>query len=538
MAPASEAALPVDPGVVRDLRRARIRNRMTSFDPFEALYQSYLVAIVVVAAVLLLSGLAGDGAIKGAHLALVARHGPAVVGAVVALGMAIGLRSGGRGGPLGLDDADVAHILLAPVERRAALLRPCLQQLRFGAFAGAGAGAVVGLVLVRRLPGTAAAWVVCGALVGALGTTAALGAAMTASGRRAPSWAATLVGVGLLAWSGADIYFSTMTSPLTLLGRVATWPLRFDWVALVGVAVALALVAAGPLLIGGLSLEASLRRAGLVGRARFAVTARDLRTVMVLWRQLAQERPRRRPWLPLPLGPGRGRRLAVWKRGWYGFLRWPGRRILRLLLLGAVAGLATRGAWSVATPLVAVAALALWAAALDAVEPLAQELDSRDRLASYPRAEGWIALRHLAVPFTVMLGACLAGVAVALPFGEPGIVAEVGLATVIPAASASVVGAAVTLLREPKQVILDPLRPVVTGVGLLVREALPPTIAGAGLIAVLAARAAVHQHHPAVDTAANWAAISLLIPVAGCGWVQARGRQVSEPLVRPLGAGV
>jgi hypothetical protein len=187
---------------------------------------------------------------------------------------------------------------------------------------------------------------------------------------------------------------------------------------------------------------------------------------------------------------------------------------------------------------VAVAALALWGAALDAVEPLAQELDSRDRLASYPRAEGWIALRHLAVPFTVMLGACLAGVAAALPFGQPGIVAEVGLATVIPAASASVLGAAVTLLREPKQVILDPLRPEVTGVGLLIREALPPTIAGAGLIAVLAARAAVHQHHPAVDTAANWAAISLLIPVAGCGWVQARGRQVSEPLVRPLGARV
>jgi hypothetical protein len=538
MAIAEQLALPADPGVVRDLRRARTRNRMTSFDPFEALYQAYVVAIVVVVAVVFLSGLAGDGPIRGAHLALVARHGPAVVGALVALFVAIGLRSGGRGGPLGLEDADVQHLLLAPVDRRAALRRPCLQQLRFGAFAGAGAGAVVGLVVERRLPGTAAAWVVCGALVGALATTAALGAAMVASGRRVPPNVATLIGLGALAWSGADIYFATLTSPFTLLGRVATWPLHFDWVALIGVAVALALTAAGPALIGGLSLEASLRRTGLVGRARFAVTARDLRTVMVLWRQLAQERPRRRPWLPLPLGGGRGRRLAVWKRGWYGFLRWPGRRVLRLLLLGAIAGLATRGAWSAAVPLVAVAAIALWAAALDAAEPLAEELDSRDRLASYPRPEGWIALRHLAVPFTVMLGVCLVGVAVALPFGQPGVVVEVGLATVIPAASASVLAAAVTLLREPKQVILDPLRPEVTGLGLLLREALPPTIAGAGLIAVLAARAAVHQHHPAIDTAANWAAVSLLVPVAGLGWVQSRGRQVSEPLVRPLGSRV
>lgn len=534
----AEPVAPTDAGVVRALRKTRTRNRMTSFDPFEALYQAYLVAIVVVVAVLGLSGLAGDAAIRGSSLAGLARHGPAVVGAVVALAVAVGLRSGGRGGPLALEDADVAYLLLAPVERRVALRRPCLQQLRFGAFAGGGTGAVVGLVLERRLPGTAAAWVVCGALVGALGTSGALGAAMVASGRRVSSWLASLLGLVLLAWSGADLALSTTTSPLTLLGRVATWPLEFDWLALIGVAVALALIAAGPALIGGLSLEASLRRAGLVGRARFAVTARDLRTVMVLWRQLAQERPRRRPWVHLPLGPGRGRRLAVWKRGWYAFLRWPGRRVLRLLLLGAVAGLATRGAWSVATPLVAVAAIALWAAALDAMEPLAQELDSRDRLAGYPRAEGWIALRHLAVPFTVMLGVCLAGVAVALPFGQPGVVIEVGLATVIPAASCSVLGGAVTLLREPKQVILDPLRPEVTGVGLLLREALPPTIAAAGLIAVLAARAAVHQHHPAVDTAANWAAISLLVPVTACGWVQARGRQVHEPLVRPLGARV
>jgi hypothetical protein len=509
---------------------------MAAFDPVSALYRGYAVALVVAVAVAALSGLSRDAAVRGSDLLAVARHGPALVGAVVALAVALGLRSGGRGGPIALDPADVQHLLLAPVDRRAVLRGPAIQQLRFGAFAGAGVGAVVGLLAERRLPGTAAAWVACGALVGSLGAVAALGAAMTASGRRAPPWLASVLSLLVLGWSGADLFLGATTSPLTWLGRVATWPLSFDWLALLGLAVALLSGGIGLRLVGGLSLEAARRRAGLVGRARFAATARELRTVPALWRQLADEHPRRRPWRRLPLGRGRPR--SVWKRGWYGILRWPGRRALRLATLGAVAGLATRGAWSAATPLAAVAAVALWVAAVDAAEPLAVELDRRDRMASYPRAEGWLVVRHLAAPFAVMVAVCLAGVAVALPFGGAGLVAEVGLAAVVPAASASVLAAAVSLLRQPDQVVNDPLRPEVTGAGLLVRQVLPPTIAGAGLIAVLAAKAAVHQGHPGVDAAANWAAVSLLVPVAGLGWLQARGRQVAEPLQRPLGARV
>src|SRR4029453_5278654 len=75
--------------------------------------------------------------------------------------------------------------------------------------------------------------------------------------------------------------------------------------------------------LGSLSLEAAERRTGLVGQLRFAVTVQDLRTVIVLRRQLAQDRPRNRPWLALP---GRNR-FVVWRRGWHGLLRFPVARL-------------------------------------------------------------------------------------------------------------------------------------------------------------------------------------------------------------------
>ena len=54
-------------------------------------------------------------------------------------------------------------------------------------------------------------------------------------------------------------------------------------------------------LVAGSSLEAAERRTELVGQLRFAVTLQDLRTVLVLRRQLAQERPRSRPWIRRPI---------------------------------------------------------------------------------------------------------------------------------------------------------------------------------------------------------------------------------------------
>ena len=117
--------------VLSDLRSARRRRRIADFDPFEALYRAYLTGITLAVAVLVLSALTGDGKVSAAEAARITHHGGPFVGVAVALAFAVGLRSGGRGGPLVIEAADVRHVLLAPVDRSLALRGPAVRQLRF-----------------------------------------------------------------------------------------------------------------------------------------------------------------------------------------------------------------------------------------------------------------------------------------------------------------------------------------------------------------------------------------------------------------------
>src|SRR5581483_5391666 len=132
--------------------------------------------------------------------------------------------------------------------------------------------------------------------------------------------------------------------------------------------------------IGDSSVEAAERRARLVGELRFAATLQDVRTVIVLHRQLAQQLPRSRPWFGS--GERGGRRSqpvtglrACWRRDWQGVARWPGNRLLRQLVLGLLAGTALAAAWNGTPALVLAAGIALFLAGLDATEGLAQETD-------------------------------------------------------------------------------------------------------------------------------------------------------------------
>ncbi|MGH9067698.1 MAG: hypothetical protein ACRD0J_09450 [Acidimicrobiales bacterium] len=527
----------IDPGAIAALRRARFRHRVARLDFFDALYQAYIAALVAGIAVVLLSGVAGDKAVKGAELAKVVAHGPAVVGLAIALAVGVGLRSAGRGGPLALEAADVRHLLLAPVSRAAALRGPAMQQLRFGAFAGGAVGAVLGLVAYRVLPGSPIAWVVAGAVDGGLAAMAALGAGLIGSGRRAPRLLANALGLAVVAWSAADLVLSMRTSPLTFLGQLIFWPIHVHLEALIGVAVALALAAVGLSQIGGLSIEAAETRAALVGKLRFAATARDLRTVMVLRRQLSQERSRSRPWLPLARRPGYNVAFAIWKRGWQGILRWPGRRLIRLAVLGGVAGACMHYVWEGTTPLVVVATLALWVAALDAVEPLSQEVDRTDRLSSFPRAEGWVQVRHLAVPCVVMIVVALIGLAVAYALGPASLTLAVGGAVVVPAALTSVAGAAYSVSRETDYTAgaAAMTMPELTGLKTMLRELFPPAIAFIGLLpALLAHRAALHHGLP-VEAVINPAVATLLVPVAAFAWLSRRPSRVAGPAPDRLG---
>jgi hypothetical protein len=507
---------------LRELRQHRKARRLQDWNVIDALYRAYVVAIVGAIGITMLSGVVGDRPITGGALDDVTRLGPAVVGLVVAFAIGLGLRSGARGGPLALEAADVRYVLLAPVDRDIALQEPARRQVRSMAFLGMVGGAVVGLLAYRRFPGNPVVWIACGAAIGTAAGVAMTGAAMVACGRRIGRVSATAVAAVLLAWSALDVATTRSTSPLTFLGRLGLWPLERDPWALLSLVPVAALVVAGLRMVGGMSLEAAERRGRLVSHLRFAATLQDLRTVMLLRRQLSAEVPRSTPWIRLRPATSLGR-TVTWRRDWRGILRWPASRILRLAGLGVVAGVAMAATWAGTTPLVAVAGVALFVAALDAIEGLAQEVDHPDRQDSFPVPDGALHLRHLLAPTVVLAGVGLVGLsAAAVVSRDPGLVAAVGLPLLLPGAAAATGAAAVSTLRRP----LDPARLMMdsTGFGLLFHHALPPLIATVGPAASLLARAELNDSPGASALAmAVSAAINVVFVVAlVLGWVRHR----------------
>ena len=150
----------------------------------EVLYRIYLAGIFGVGGLIWVAGLLADNAISPSAVARISSDGPALASIAFALLVLGGLRSGARGGPLSVQDADVHHILLAPIERSAVLSAPARRQLWTAALAGAGIGALVAEFSLRRLPGDNLAWIGCLAAFGALAGVALPGSALLASGRR------------------------------------------------------------------------------------------------------------------------------------------------------------------------------------------------------------------------------------------------------------------------------------------------------------------------------------------------------------------
>ena len=512
---------------LHELRATRKQRRLGDWNVIDALYRAYVAAIVGGLAVTLLSGVVGDRPVRGRQLADLQDVGPAAIGLAVAAAVAVGLRSGARGGPLALEAAEVRYVLLAPVDRDVALRAPARRQVRFTAFIGMVVGATVGLLAYRRLPGAPLEWIAAGAAAGTATGIAHVGAAMLASGRRIGATKATVVAALIVAWSVADVVVASVdlgrtgTSPASLVGALALLPLVVRPVAIVGVLVALALALAGLRAVGGLSLEAAERRGRLVSHLRFAATFQDLRTVMLLRRQLAAEVPRSRPLVRLR--PAKGNRRITWRRDWRGILRWPGSRLVRLAMLGVVAGLSTAISWAGTTPMVLVAGGALYIAALDAIEGLAQEVDHPDRRDSFPHADGAIHLRHLAAPSVVLALTSLLGLAVAAVLsGRPDLVAAVGLPLVAPTAVMAAGAAAVSTLRQPP----DPSRLMMdsTGTMLLFHHAFPPALAMVGPAATLLVRYDLDRNPggdplgASISAALNVSMVAFLV----LGWVRHR----------------
>jgi hypothetical protein len=487
----------------------------------DALYQAYLAGVAAIVAVLWLSGfVSGSDADPGTVNRLL-EHGPAVAGTLIAIAIAAGLRAGGRGGPLALEDAEVTYVLLSPVDRGAALIGPALRQLRTSAFVGAIAGMFVGQLALRRLPGEPVAWIASLGLFGVLLALGAIGAALIASGARWKPWFASLAGLALIGGSVADMVLETTYSPATLAGKIAIWPLSFDMWGIAGAVVILLLPVIGIYLCGGTALEAAKRRAGLHAQLRFAATLYDIRTVIVLRRQLAQERSRNKPWIRLPLR--KGRRFASVRRGLQGLVRWPGTRLIRLLGLGAVAGFACLGAWNGVEPLLVVAGGALFVAALDAVEPLAQEVDHPQLSGSLPLAPGRLRVRHMILPVLVMMLVAMFGALVVLPFGDARSVLDVAAPLIPSAALAAVCGAAISVTGEPPfTVAMRSPSLEIMGMHMLFLIAWPPAIAVIGVLPLLGG---IHAQEGGLDIAAGiagWAVLGLILDTFIVMWLLVR----------------
>lgn len=509
-------------GALVDWRQFRRRKRVADIHWIDAFYQAYLTGILGLVAVAVASSAVGDDAASAAQVRQVLADGPAWLGGLAAFALALGLRSGSRGGPLALERAEVRHVLLAPVDRTRALLAPALRQLRFLGFVGLIVGGVAGDLASKRLPGATLAWIATGSLVGVTLVGLSVGSALVAGGLRLPRWAGSLVGLGLLAGAVAHGVGLVGLSTTSTFGDMALWPLRFGVVGLLPVLLALGLVATGLALLGRASLEAAERRSTLVGQLRFAATLQDLRTVIVLRRQLAMELPRIRPWVRLRVrGTGRW---PVFVRGLRGLLRWPAARVARLGLLGVVAGVALRGAWTGTTPLVLLAGIAMFIAGLDAVEPLAQEVDHPSRRDASPLPAAAIHLLHLPVGvLTMLLAAGVAGVAAASP-GPGRLPADLAALLVVPLAVGGLGGALVSVLAGPVTLSegwsLAP--PEAQGMRLAVRTARPPAVAVIGAAPVVLARAAVVDGQAALAGAQPLVVGALLLFGLICGWVRVR----------------
>jgi hypothetical protein len=376
------------------------------------------------------------------------------------------------------------------------------------------------------LPGQQLAWIASGAVFGVTTAALAYGIAFLASGIRLRPWLATLLAIVVLAWAVADaaeaLPAGVPASPTRWIGDIALWPFDFEPVELLALVAAAGLLVLGILRVGNVSLESAERRSTLVGQLRFAATLQDVRTVIVLRRQLALEMPRARPWIRVRTNPRD--RLPVWTRGWRGVLRWPTSRIVRLAIVAVVVGLAMRGVWSGTTPLIIVAGLALYIAGLEAVEPLAQEIDHPSRQESVPVDGGPLHLRHVPVAVAVMIPVtALAGaVAVLLEPSLPAV--EVAAVAMIPAALGAAASGVVSTMKGAPDPNEDQalLPPEAAGPRLALRTAFPPALAIFGLLPVLFGRAAMENGRSPVDGTLD--AVFLVVAVFGlvCAWVRYR----------------
>lgn len=536
--PTNEATDPTtDPttgvAAVRALRARRKRNRLGDMEWFDAAYRVYVVGLFGLIVLGWLSDMVGDAELSAFEAANVAERGPTVLGLVAVIAFAAGLRGGSQGGPLALEAADVAYVMTAPIPKRAVLVRPAYQRARSAAFTVGFVAAALAQLAGRRLPGSAIAWFFGGALFGGVIGLLWVAGALLAHERRLPLTASTIVGVVLVGWQTLAAVTDSV-GPADTIGSLGLWGWRQQAGDLVGLLATLVLLAAGFIGIERLSVDALARRSSLVAQLRFAVTMQDLRTVILLRRQLSYEHTRSRPWIKLRMRPD-GR--AVWRRGWHSLLRMPSGRLLRMGALASVAGACHVAVLHDVTPALFGTMLAIFVLGLEIMEPLSQEVDQPDRTASFPIERGHLMLRHLAAPAVALVPfAFVAGVvavtidAVSTDASRVAPAAATAAILTLPTLLAGAAGATVSIVRDAPDPVPSGnqdafMPPEMAGFSTVLKTALPLIVPLLAALAVLPVRAALATGPEAVLGAATRMALGLILAVAAVtAWVRHRDR--------------
>lgn len=515
---------------LRELRRTRQRRRLGNTDWYDIAYRVYLFALVGLTAVVWVSD-AVDGAIGDeVDTADLLTRGPSVIGLFLVGAFALGLRSGADGGPVSIEVADIRHVLLAPVSRRMAMLRPVAQRLRSAAFLLGLGGAILGQLIATEVEGSRAAWAAsCGVFAAIVGATF-ISTAVIGHAVRLPRWVATLLATAAVAWQGLVAWgiWNDSTEgiarvgPGNLGGRLALWGIDQRPIDVIPIVVALAMAAVALALGGRLRLEALARRGELVSQLRFAATVQDLRTVVQLRRQLRSEVLRTRPWgqrrlptrpapRPLPSMVARPARdgdggslptpsaTVVWRRDSRSLRRLPIARFIRITILAAIGGAGAALTIS-ASPLFGLLLLgALFLTGLESLEPLSQEIDRPDITDSIPIDRGWTYAHHLVASAVLLAVVALIGAAAAAAV-EPDI-ALGAFAIAIPIAWAGAMGAVVVtvldapqppkttnLLGQPTDRDVSLVPPEFAGFSTAVKTLIPVILSAIGTIPVYVAR--------------------------------------------------
>ena len=141
------------------------------------------------------------------------------------------------------------------------------------------------------------------------------------------------------------------------------------------------------------------------------------------------------------------------------------------------------------TPLLlAVGGIALFIAALDVLEPFAAEIDHPTALLTYGVPPRVLLGRNLAAPIAVLvaIGAVAAGVSIVVAPGA----AAIACAVAISAPLAALGGSSLNIALGPptvEQQVQAAFAPEIYGTLMLLRQALPPALAIAGLVPIVVA---------------------------------------------------